>query len=306
MQLRIPEDKPIYCLITGITGTLGQAVTAKLLNDLGENVSILGVSRDEQKQRLLPKDDRLKLRLGDVRDFESLTDACGHEQGAYFDYIFHFAALKCVDTLEENPTEAYRTNVEGTRNVAKLASQFQAKLILTSTDKAVSPINAYGYSKALAERVALTADPQNVVCRYGNVLGSRGSIVETLQHTLMTSRKAALTHKDMTRFWMTVEQARDLVLEAAFLDRWGIVVPSWIRSAPVVDLIREVADQVLGVGALYETVSIGVRKGEKMHECLANEYEAKAGAVMSNDKSRLMSKAELKDLIHTCLAGGDH
>lgn len=297
--MKLESDSPISCLITGITGTLGRAVSAKLLNDLGDKIHILGVSRDEQKQRFLPKDSRLTLRLGNVSDFRSLADACDLSHGQQFDFVFHFAALKCVDTIEFNPMEALRTNVNGTANVARLAKETFAKMILASTDKAVFPVNSYGCTKGLAERITRKAHHNNVVARYGNVLGSRGSIVESLRKSLVLSARAELTHTEMTRFWMTVEQARDFVLEAAFRDREGLIIPTWIRAASTHDLIKTTAE-VLGV-KIYDIEITGIRPGEKLHECMATEYETDGKPIYSNDPGRMMQKSELKDLISKAL-----
>lgn len=296
--MKLESDTAITVLITGITGTLGRAVCAKLLDDLGEKVQILGISRDEQKQRLLPKDDRLLLRLANICDFESLRDASNLSNGQQFDFVFHFAALKCVDQIELNPKEAIRVNIHGTENVARLAKETFAKMILASTDKAAMPINTYGRTKGLAEAIVRNAHKANVVCRYGNVLGSRGSILESLKTTLTKQARAYLTHSEMTRFWMTLDQARDLVLEAAFRDRDGLIIPTWIRSSTVLDLIKVTAE-VLKV-PMYDLETVGVRPGEKIHECLATEYEA-GKQILSSDAARLMPKGELRDLIAKAL-----
>ena len=129
-------------LITGITGTLGTCLTELLLADCHNE--IIGISRDEQKQRSFPFKSKVTLRLGDVRDIDSLFYAA--PEGV--DEIYHLAALKCVDTLQDNPVESLKTNVNGTLNVVNVARSFGAKLLFTSTDKAVYPINAYGKSKA--------------------------------------------------------------------------------------------------------------------------------------------------------------
>jgi UDP-N-acetylglucosamine 4,6-dehydratase/5-epimerase len=295
------KGEPRRVLITGVTGTLGRAVCQHLLDNGGEYIQILGISRDEQKQRTMPQDPRLILRLADVRDYRSLYDAAhvmwpDEPMPAFaFDYIFHFAALKCVDTLEDNPTEAVRTNVTGTHNVCKLATETLARVIFTSTDKAAFPINSYGMSKALAERIVLGANRFNTVCRYGNVIGSRGSIVDSLRRTLTTNRTAFITHPKMTRFWMTADDAKAFVLNCAYNEHYGLQYPHWIRSSFVVDFIRATAD-ALGI-TLYDLKTTGVRPGEKFHECMANEFETSERGIYSNDEARLMNKDELLELV---------
>jgi FlaA1/EpsC-like NDP-sugar epimerase len=197
-------------LVTGITGTLGAALSELLMS---RGIKVLGVSRDEQKQRQLPQNELLSLRLADVRDPGALQRVIG---GKEISTVYHLAALKCVDTLEFHPYEALQTNVHGTQNVVDLADMIGANLVFTSTDKACYPINAYGASKALAEKIVLGAG--HTVVRYGNVLGSRGSFLPNLILSLKTEGKAYLTDKNMTRFWMSVKQAADLVMRSATMD----------------------------------------------------------------------------------------
>jgi FlaA1/EpsC-like NDP-sugar epimerase len=253
-------------LITGATGTLGRKVINKLLERGG--IEILGISRDEQKQRTMPKHSNLTMRLADIRFLDSLDSAVR----TTYDVVGHFAALKCVDTLEDNPMEAILTNINGTRNVMQLTSLYpQGKLVLASTDKAVFPINTYGHTKALAEKITLQ-DPNNVVCRYGNVLGSRGSVVPAFIRSLKDHNCIEITDPAMTRFWLTTDQAADFVIRH-MLERtsYGLAIPN-IKAAKVVDVGRMIG-KILGVRD-FNIKTIGIRPGEKLHECLEPGVES--------------------------------
>jgi len=277
-------------LITGVTGTLGSALVKKIL--LESHHDIIGISRDEQKQRLLPKHPRLKLRLADVRDMDALYRTVPEA-----DLIFHLAALKCVDTIEENPFESVKTTVLGTQNIVDLANTLGARVCFTSTDKAAHPINAYGQCKALAEKLVLDGSPKNVVVRYGNVLGSRGSILSSLIKSLTTEGKAYVTDADMTRFWMPIDVVVGFVHEVAFSPIMsGLVTPKDIKAAYVVDLIKSVA-QILGI-LNYKTEIIGIRPGEKISETLLAPHEAEDGrAITSDDNPLRMTEQELYNML---------
>jgi FlaA1/EpsC-like NDP-sugar epimerase len=283
-------------LITGVTGTLGSALVKKILNETDH--SIIGISRDEQKQRLLPRHDRLKLRIADVRDIDSLYRAIEDVQ-----LIFHLAALKCVDTIEENPFESVKTNVLGTQNIVDIANQLGARVCFTSTDKAAHPINAYGQCKAVAEKLVMEGNSRNVVVRYGNVLGSRGSILTPLIKSLTTEGKAYVTHEEMTRFWMPIETVVGFVNEIAFSEiMTGLVTPKDIKAAYVVDLIKAVA-KILRVYE-YSTDIIGIRRGEKLHEVLLTEHETEdKKAITTADNPLRMTAQELQTMLKPIVQG---
>ena len=283
-------------LITGVTGTLGSALVKKILDESDHN--IIGISRDEQKQRLLPKHPRLKVRLADVRDMDSLYRKVPND----VELIFHLAALKCVDTIEDNPFESVKTNVLGTQNIVDLGVTFGARVCFTSTDKAAHPINAYGQCKALAEKLVLQ-NHNNVVVRYGNVLGSRGSILSPLIKSLPTEGKAYLTHEEMTRFWMPIDTVVGFVHQVAFCDIvWGLVTPKDIKAAYVVDLIQAVA-KILRVYD-YRTEIIGIRPGEKLHEVLLTEHETEdKKAITTSDNPLRMTSQELHTMLKPIILG---
>ncbi len=203
--------------------------------------------------------------------------------------------LKCVDTLEENPLECIRTNINGTMNVVNLGLMLDARVVFTSTDKAVMPINIYGQSKAVAEKIVLNASERNVVLRYGNVLGSRASILPGLIKSLRENRKAFITHQSMTRFWMPIETVVNFVYATAISTMTsGLIVPSEIKSSSVVDFI-DVVSEIIGVHN-YVLDEIGVRAGEKFHEVLTTEFEM-GGLKSTDQENMLMTRSELRDML---------
>jgi UDP-glucose 4-epimerase len=257
-------------LITGITGTLGTELTHLLLN---QGHHVLGISRDEQKQRQVAPHKNLTLRLADVRDPQAVMRVIGNRR---IDRIFHLAALKCVDTLEQHPDEAIATNVMGTQNMLDIAEQYSARMILTSTDKACYPINSYGASKSLAEKMTLQRG--QIVCRYGNVIGSRGSFIPSLILSLKTEGKAWITDPEMTRFWMSVRQVADFVYDCSTREGGKIKIPGGLQAATTEELVSAVA-AFCGVER-YDVEITGIRPGEKKHECLRTAEE---GELLTSD-----------------------
>jgi UDP-N-acetylglucosamine 4,6-dehydratase len=259
-------------LITGGTGSFGQAIVARLLaGDVGR---VLIYSRDELKQsemRARFPDPRLEFFLGDVRDRERLERAFEVEP----DLVIHAAALKQVPACEHNPFEALKTNVLGSYNVIEAAINCRIrKVVALSTDKAASPLNAYGKSKAMAESLFVRGNAyagrrrtRFSVVRYGNVIGSRGSVVPLFLEHHRAGRPIPITDRRMTRFWMPLEAAVDLVLEAATLMQGGEIFVPEIPSATVVDVAARVAPGC-------RTFEQGLRPGEKLHETLVSEDEA--------------------------------
>jgi len=202
-------------LITGGTGSLGHALVKKICTDYKPKKLII-FSRDEYKQhKMNDKYDYGCLRyfLGDVRDLARLKSVCGK-----VDYLIHAAALKQIPAIEYNPTEAIRTNVDGTTNVIEACIACNVKkAVLISTDKAVEPVNLYGATKLCAEKMFLAANSFNKtkfkVVRYGNVINSRGSVIERfLKLKEQGIKEFPITDKRMTRFWITLEDAADLVI----------------------------------------------------------------------------------------------
>jgi UDP-glucose 4-epimerase len=269
-------------LITGGTGSFGNAMLDKLLNtDIGE-VRIL--SRDEKKQddlRKKYKNTKLKMHIGDVRDFNSVVSAV---RGV--DYIFHAAALKQVPSCEFYPMEALKTNVLGVENVLEAAiSNDVKKVICLSTDKAVYPINAMGISKAMMEKVAIAKSRENhsttiCVTRYGNVMGSRGSVIPLFVDQILAGNEISITDPSMTRFMMTLDDAVNLVIYAFEHGKSGEI---FIQKAPAatIDVLVKSLTELYGFDQ-YPTKIIGTRHGEKLYEVLLSREEMAVAEETSN------------------------
>ena len=265
-------------LITGGTGSFGNAVFHTILDsDIDAEIRIF--SRDEKKQndmRISYNDSRLKFYVGDVRDPNSFGQVFSK-----VDYVFHAAALKQVPSCEFFPMEATKTNILGANNVVKAAVENGVKtLVCLSTDKAAYPINAMGMSKALMEKTALSyarqqSDTRICVTRYGNVMGSRGSVIPLFRRQLDTSGEITVTDPDMTRFLMTLKEAVKLVLYAWQNGNSGDTFVQKSPAATIADLAEAVSQYTnKEIGKIN---IIGTRHGEKKHETLlTSEERAKA------------------------------
>lgn len=283
--------------ITGITGTLGTELMHRLLED-EENI-ILGLSRCEHKQQMIAPHGRLHLRLCDIRDSYRLTRLLGDFRPQI---VLHLAALKSVPVLEHQADEAISTNVTGTHNVIDAADDCGAKVIFTSTDKACYPVNTYGVSKAIAERLVRQAG--HLVLRYGNVLGSNSSVLANFQYRLMTEKKVLITHPEMTRFWMLPSDVVEFITGAIDEMTTGnpmpnLAIPEGIQAAPITDLAKATASY-LGIED-YKTEIIGIRPGEKIHETLRTEEEGEL--IMSGDRNVRFHYKSLEAMVHTRLKG---
>ena len=259
-------------LITGATGSFGSAFTRTVL-DRFDVEAVRVFSRDELKQSQLERalnDDRVRLLLGDVRDRDRMRLAT---RGV--DVIVHAAALKQVPACEYNPFEAVQTNVIGAQNVISAAIDNDVPLtVALSTDKAVNPVNLYGATKLCAEKLFAQAmayaggGPARFACvRYGNVVGSRGSVVPMFRAQAATG-VVDVTDERMTRFWITLEQAVDFVLSCMGIVQGGEVFVPKTPSMRVVDVATALAPEA-------EQRVIGIRAGEKLHEVLLTEDEAR-------------------------------
>jgi len=259
-------------LLTGGTGSFGHKFTDYVLRNLHPRKLII-FSRDELKQqemRLLFDDPRLRYFIGDVRDKERLHRAV---QGV--DLIVHAAALKQVPSCEYNPFEAVKTNILGASNIIDVAIDAGVKRVLAlSTDKAVNPINLYGATKLVAEKLFVQgnayagAGGTRFACvRYGNVVGSRGSVIPVFQQQ-RASGTITLTDERMTRFWITLEQGVRFVVKCVEKMQGGEVFVPKIPSMRLVDLA-----EVIAPGCRRE--SIGIRPGEKLHEVLVSRDESR-------------------------------
>ncbi|MEU3274024.1 UDP-N-acetylglucosamine 4,6-dehydratase (inverting) [Saccharomonospora sp. NPDC006951] len=252
-------------LLTGGTGSFGKAFINFALTELDPRRLVV-LSRDELKQyevrRQFGDDPRLRFFIGDVRDRRRLERAM---HGV--DYVVHAAALKQVDTGEYNPFEFVQTNVMGSQNVIEAAIETGVrKVVALSTDKASSPINLYGATKLCADRMFISANhyaathpTRFAVVRYGNVMGSRGSVIPFFRSLAERGESLPITHKEMTRFWITLPQAVRFVVDSFDLMNGGELYVPRIPSMRLVDLAQAIAPG----SPMHE---VGVRPGEKLHE----------------------------------------
>ena len=264
-------------LITGGTGSFGNAVLERFLDsDVGE---IRIFSRDEKKQedlRLALSNDKVKFYIGDVRNIDSVQDAM---QGV--DYVFHAAALKQVPSCEFYPMEAVQTNILGAENVMRAAiANGVERCIVLSTDKAVYPINAMGLSKAMMEKLmvaksrlsGMAKNSKTIVCatRYGNVMGSRGSVIPLFTQQLQAGKALTLTDPNMTRFLMSLDDSVNLVLYAFEHAKPGDI---FVQKSPA----STIGDLVAAMQSLFnksgQVQVIGTRHGEKLFETLVSREE---------------------------------
>ena len=266
------KDKVL--LITGGPGSFGNAVLKRFLDSNLKEIRIF--SRDEKKQDDMRKkynNDKLKFYIGDVRDAHSVQEAM---KGV--DYVFHAAALKQVPSCEFFPLQAVQTNIIGTGNVLDAAIENKVKkVIVLSTDKAAYPINAMGMSKALMEKVAVAkgrnvGENGTIICRtrYGNVMGSRGSVIPLFRKQIKEGNPLTITNPEMTRFMMTLNDAVDLVIYAFEHGKQGDL---FVQKAPAAT-IETLAQAVCKMENVEENIKhIGTRHGEKLYEVLVTKEE---------------------------------
>ena len=262
-------------LITGGTGSLGNALTSRLLNEGVDTIRIF--SRNENKQITMESkfnDDRLRFLLGDIRDYPRLVRAMED-----IDIVFHAAALKHVPVIEYNPFEAIKTNVIGSQNVIDACLEENVpKAMAIGTDKAVSPLNTYGATKLLMEKLFVTASnylkkerhqTKFSALRYGNVLGSSGSVIPKFIQQIKNKEKITITDPNMTRFSIAMNDALDFILHATKIAKGSEIFVPKLKAYAISDIKN----------ALFELLDktdeeiIGIREGEKLNEILINSDE---------------------------------
>ncbi|GGP09200.1 polysaccharide biosynthesis protein [Oceanobacillus neutriphilus] len=263
-------------LITGGTGSWGHELVKKLLSFQPKEIRIF--SRNEFAQVKMKREfsdhSSLKFLIGDVRDFEAVNEAAKN-----VDYLFHLSALKHVPICEEQPLEALKTNVNGTENIIKASlNQKVKKVIDVSTDKAVEPINFYGLTKAIGEKLIIQADQLSnhtrfVCIRGGNVIGTNGSVIPFFKEQITAHHAVPLTSREMTRFFLTVSQAIDLLIYASEKAVGGEIFVMKMKACRIVDLIG-VLEKHFAKKAIHIN-EIGIRPGEKIHEVLVSNAEAR-------------------------------
>ena len=265
-------------LITGGTGSFGRQLVKEVSGLSPNNVVIY--SRDEDKQYSMKQDladekisERISFVIGDIRDYERFYSASKN-----MDVIFHAAALKQVPTVELYPYEAVKTNILGTYNIVRAAVARKVKNVISiSTDKAVKPVNAMGMTKALQEKIILSDDLQKDTTkfscvRYGNVLGSRGSVIPLWDSKIKKNKPLPVTHPDMTRFMLTLGEAIHLVFYALKNAKGGEIFVKKAPATKIVDLAKVYAENITGKND-YPIEYVGRRAGEKIHEVLVSEEE---------------------------------
>lgn len=256
-------------LIIGGTGSLGKA-TIKALYRQNPQSDITVMSRDELKQKnLLAKYSSLKFAIGDVRDERSVLSVIDG-----YDTVFHFAAMKHVDTCEQNLYECHQINLQGTINVVNAIIKSKPQYaVFCSTDKAVLPINAYGYCKAFSEKYWLSKNSADKTIfsafRWGNICHSRGSVLHLFADTLKNHKMVNITDQRMTRFWTHIDDVVEFMLAGYKSGHPEIMIPE-MKAASVIRMAEAVA-HVIGVKE-YKVNIKGIRDGEKLHECLYTSH----------------------------------
>jgi len=259
-------------LITGGTGSFGNTVCKYLLKNNVKQIRIF--SRDENKQDIMRnylRDSRVNFFIGDIRDYDSIFDACNN-----IDYVFHAAALKQVPSCEFHPYEAVKTNIIGTENLLRASIKKDIKkVVLLSTDKAVYPINSMGISKAMMEKLMLSKallNNKTMFCatRYGNVMCSRGSVIPLFINQIKNNKSITITDPHMTRFLMSLNESVDLVMHA--FDK-GLSGDIFVQKSPACSLL----DLALALKEIFDykkdNLIIGTRHGEKLFESLLSREE---------------------------------
>lgn len=292
-------------LITGGAGSIGSEIARKLLSYKVGVVRVLDIDEGAQFELAQELRSRINVRflMGDVRDKERMKRAMEN-----IDIVFHAAALKHVPSCEYNPFEAVKTNVLGTQNVIEAAIDLEVeKFIIISTDKAVNPINVMGATKLLAEKLTISANyykgPRKTAflcARFGNVLGSSGSVTPTFVKQIAKGGPITITDPNMTRFVMTIQRSVELVLKAAQISKGGEV---FIFKMPVVRvgdlaevMIKELAPRYGYRASDVKTKIIGPRPGEKFHEELMTEEES-VWAQETKDMFIVRPPVELPDIV---------
>lgn len=292
-------------LITGGTGSFGRAAVKTLLElDSSQGPArIIVYSRDELKQFEMQQefpDFRMRFFLGDVRDLQRLTQAM---KGV--DYVIHAAALKQVPAAEYNPMECIKTNVYGADNVINAAiTQGVLKVIALSTDKAVSPINLYGATKLLSDKLFIAANnmigknkTSFAVVRYGNVANSRGSVIPHFKKLLAQGvKELPITHPEMTRFFITLPQAVEFVLTSFSGIKGGEIFIPKLPSMRIIDLVGALAPD-------FPIQIAGLRPGEKIHEQLINKDDAPM-TMEKEDRFQILSKQLLEQNLDSYYLNG--
>ena len=265
-------------LVTGGTGSFGHQLVKEVSSYKPNKIIVF--SRDEDKQYSMQHEiadekiaKKIKFAIGDIRDYDRLFSVSKD-----VDIVFHAAALKQVPTVEIYPFEAVKTNILGTYNVVRASVARKVKNVISiSTDKAVKPVNAMGMTKALQEKIILSDDLEKgntkfCCVRYGNVLGSRGSVIPLWDNKIKKNKPLPVTHPEMTRFMLTLTEAIQLVFYALKNSKGGEIFVKKAPATKIVDLAKMYGEIITGRKD-YPITYVGRRAGEKIHEVLVSEEE---------------------------------
>ena len=292
--MSIFKDSVIF--ITGGTGSWGNELTKQLLEKNPKKIIVY--SRSELQQVNMERifnNPKIKYVIGDIRDYGHLVKA-----SIGVDYIFHLAALKHVPICEEQPDEAVKTNIVGTQNVINAAKENKVKKVIdVSTDKAADPFNFYGMTKAVGERLIINANIDShktkfVCIRGGNVLGTNGSIVPFFIDQINRLKMILITDKEMTRYYMTMKEAIHLLFKATENSFGGETFVMKMPACKVMDiaevLIKEITSKKIAIK------EIGIRPGEKIHECLISKNEAPSTYIYDENYYVILPQVKIDDL----------
>ncbi|MBU1046016.1 polysaccharide biosynthesis protein [Patescibacteria group bacterium] len=283
-------------LITGGTGSWGREITRQLLEKYNPREIVI-YSRGEFAQVQMDrwfKNPKLKFVIGDVSSLSTLEAAM-----AEVDYVFHLAALKHVPVCENNPWQSIKTNIIGTQNVIRAAIDNMVKLVIDcSSDKACAPVNMYGLCKAIGEKLMIHANQESAktkfVCtRAGNVMGTQGSIIPFFRSLAEEGKDIPITDFNMTRYYITIDEAISLLVKATEHCAGGEIFVMKMPACKIIDLAEVIIEELGSSSKLQE---IGIRPGEKLHEYLISEYEAKDTIIFNDTYYLILPQGDINNL----------
>lgn len=283
-------------LITGGTGSWGHELVKQLLPKKPKEIRIFSRNEFSQVEMKRKFDNKLlTFIIGDIKEREELTKAC-----AGVDYIFHLAALKHVPVCEAQPVEALKTNVTGTQNVIDAALFNHVNTVVyISTDKAASPSNFYGMTKSIGEKLiihanTLSSDTKFVCVRGGNVLGTNGSVIHVFRDQIKMKNQVGITDNNMTRFFLTLEDAINLLFKATYESIGGEIFVMKMPTCKIVDLAHVLIESMGKKDVQF--VQLGIRPGEKIHEILFSEYESQTTIYFDEDYYVILPTVEISEI----------
>ena len=284
-------------LITGGTGSWGHELVKQLLPKEPKEIIILSRNEASQvaMQRQFDYNPKLTFMIGDIRDKDSLMRAT---EGV--DYIYHLAALKHVPICELQPYEALKSNIQGTQNVIETAIHHKVtKVIYISTDKAANPSNLYGMTKAIGEKLIIHANllskhTRFVCVRGGNVLGTNGSVIHVFKSQIQNKGQVGITDFEMTRFFLTLEEAISLLFKATYESVGGEIFVMKMPTCKITDLAQVLIDA--SGKKEVKMVELGKRPGEKLHEILLSEYESATTVYFDNEYFVILPTIDIEGL----------